>query len=95
MLETLLYLPREERGRQWLECLQSGIITEIGLRAGLMAHCATQIANSNGVDEPSYLDYGSDELEADFDRALFERPAQLTTLDKDRNSRRSDLPKQS
>jgi len=83
LLDHVLYdgLYNDQQGKQGLEQLHRGMITERELRNLLMAHCATKISNENKCDEPGCDKYSSRELCREFELAIFGRPGKLYDMD--------------
>jgi hypothetical protein len=75
-LTRLLFVnaPRDG-GKEFWPCFLAGLITETETCGAVMAHAATWLAYTNGVDEPGYDTYGSRDLKLAFDLAFFGRPA--------------------
>lgn len=81
-LETLLFTSKPDGGKEIWPCLRDGLITEIEARDLVMAHCATWLSSCNGLAEPSSDEWGSEELQAAFEDALFGRRADLAVWDR-------------
>jgi hypothetical protein len=72
-LQGVLY--PDEGGRDLWGCLMAGLCTEIEVRDALMARVATWLSYENDAREPPCDQWGSPEIERDFESALYGRPA--------------------
>ena len=73
--DMILFRPQRQGGRELWPAFALGIITDSELRSAVLARFATWLSNEKDVREPSCDIWGSAQLEADVDAALFGRPA--------------------